>query len=516
MMQRAFYIAIVVALSAFLPGMRGGGNAGYLPFRVPAFGTTTMAECPDISAGGYATITLTASGGARPSNGEVSQCDGHSYGASDSYEPTLDLLIIDNVTRTKGIPVNGGHQDILIGGNIDPTSDSSNELVFITGASIGVYIEGIYATGADNPANGQDFIDYSGVLTKGKVTTTGNLTSGGAGPWYLTNLGTVTGLVDHSTCNPTLPAVGSPCMVVTGGSLLNNTEVVAVNPAGCTAPCVQIDRPPNNTTSGTTLNFSFYYLTNYILQNNKAVSLHGFFNGTHSDCGQNVGPVGTITVANLSCTTNYQGQFDPPKYQWTSLTFQNIGITWQAYYGALTTVTGAVACGNGDVCLQMASNANYKIDEVAQITGVVGTTEANGIFTLTPVSTNELDEQGNAFVNAYGSGGNISTPNDQSTIAVAVYMTAGDAEAPYAPIGNPVTFGNTFACWNRSPLYSTGSVQPLGSDAVAPSVAFDTNGATWNSPLNITGGVQSGCPADFTMNVTATTTSANYQTPGYQ
>lgn len=74
--------------------------------------------------------------------------------------------------------------------------------------------------------------------------------------------------------------------------------------------------------------------------------------------------------------------------------------------GALN-ITGAANNGSGLIRLQMASTATLATGQIKAISGVQGTTEANGNWVITVIDATHIDLQGSTFVNAYVSAGLI-------------------------------------------------------------------------------------------------------------
>jgi hypothetical protein len=72
-------------------------------------------------------------------------------------------------------------------------------------------------------------------------------------------------------------------------------------------------------------------------------------------------------------------------------------------------VTGAANNGSGLVRLSLASTAGLYVGNLMTVAGVVGTTEANGLWTLIAVGSGTVDISA-SFVHAYVSGGTTSTP----------------------------------------------------------------------------------------------------------
>ena len=69
------------------------------------------------------------------------------------------------------------------------------------------------------------------------------------------------------------------------------------------------------------------------------------------------------------------------------------------------TVLGAAAGSGGVVRLTVDQTSQAHTGDNVQVAGVLGTTEANGVFPMTVVDVNHIELQGTVFVNAYISGG---------------------------------------------------------------------------------------------------------------
>ena len=95
-----------------------------------------------------------------------------------------------------------------------------------------------------------------------------------------------------------------------------------------------------------------------------------------------------------------------------------------------TTVTGAVSGNGGVVRLSVISTAQMTTGDVGAVSGVLGTTEANGTWTLTVIDATDVELQGTVFANAYVSGGTITdltaAPNVQNpTVAISTSKDGG-------------------------------------------------------------------------------------------
>lgn len=81
------------------------------------------------------------------------------------------------------------------------------------------------------------------------------------------------------------------------------------------------------------------------------------------------------------------------------------------------TVTGAANNGVGLIRLTVASTATFATGQVKKVSGVTGTTEANGVWTITVVDSTHIDLQGSTFQNNYLSGGIIGSGFEEHTIS---------------------------------------------------------------------------------------------------
>lgn len=85
--------------------------------------------------------------------------------------------------------------------------------------------------------------------------------------------------------------------------------------------------------------------------------------------------------------------------------------------GALT-ITGAANNGAGLIRITVASTATLATGDHKTISGVVGTTEANGSWTITVINATTFDLQGSTFANAYVSGGIVGGSIDAMTTSL--------------------------------------------------------------------------------------------------
>jgi hypothetical protein len=98
----------------------------------------------------------------------------------------------------------------------------------------------------------------------------------------------------------------------------------------------------------------------------------------------------------------------------------------QAVGDVSTLVVGAAASPSGMVRLQVVSTARMNTNDVAKVVGVVGTTEANGNWSINVIDATHIDLQSTVFANAYTSGGtltDLTTTAGQQNPTVAISMS---------------------------------------------------------------------------------------------
>lgn len=81
------------------------------------------------------------------------------------------------------------------------------------------------------------------------------------------------------------------------------------------------------------------------------------------------------------------------------------GNTVDVQGGYSATITGCANNGSGLIRVTCSGGHDFITGVSVRITGVVGTTEANGRFVVTRISSTQFDLDGSAFVNPYTSGG---------------------------------------------------------------------------------------------------------------
>lgn len=91
------------------------------------------------------------------------------------------------------------------------------------------------------------------------------------------------------------------------------------------------------------------------------------------------------------------------------------------------TVTGAADNGSGKVRLTVGSTSGWTTGDYKTISGVVGTTEANGTFAITVVNSTHIDLLTVSFSNVYSSGGLVAGSLDALTFSLDSVSTAAVA-----------------------------------------------------------------------------------------
>lgn len=101
----------------------------------------------------------------------------------------------------------------------------------------------------------------------------------------------------------------------------------------------------------------------------------------------------------------------------------------QAARSLVMTVTGAAAGNGGDIRLAVNSTSLVSTNDTVIVTGITGTTEANGTWLCTVIDTQHIELQGSTFVNAYISGGtatDVTAPPTMQNPSVAISWSDDD------------------------------------------------------------------------------------------
>lgn len=101
-------------------------------------------------------------------------------------------------------------------------------------------------------------------------------------------------------------------------------------------------------------------------------------------------------------------------------------------------VTGAANNGSGLIRLTLVSSRGLMTGDTMVVTGVVGTTEANGTWVITVVDGTHVDLQDSTFTNAYVSGGTTTTSSGYMRIkSNGAYVVESDKTITGATNANP-------------------------------------------------------------------------------
>ena len=103
------------------------------------------------------------------------------------------------------------------------------------------------------------------------------------------------------------------------------------------------------------------------------------------------------------------------------------GITLEALDAiapGVLTVTGAASNGGTNLIRLAVTSATLTTGQIVAVSGVAGTTEANGNWTITVIDSGHIDLQGSTFTHAYSSGGIIGGSLDAMILSLDSYATA--------------------------------------------------------------------------------------------
>lgn len=115
------------------------------------------------------------------------------------------------------------------------------------------------------------------------------------------------------------------------------------------------------------------------------------------------------------------------------------------------TITGAANNGTGLIRLTVSgTTVGFTTGQKKAVYGVVGTTEANGVWTITVIDTTHIDLQGSAFAHTYISGGTIGAGYEEHTISDLLDFFGSVARGDIAVRGASV--------WNRLAIGTAGQV----------------------------------------------------------
>jgi hypothetical protein len=139
--------------------------------------------------------------------------------------------------------------------------------------------------------------------------------------------------------------------------------------------------------------------------------------------------VSTVGPASIA-TSNLQDEaVTYQKFQNPSTTSLLLGTPSVAQQTISTTANN----GSGLIRLTVASTTGYITGNKKTVTGVLGTIEANGTWTITVVDGTHIDLQSSTFTNAYSSGGQIGGFVEEITVGNGLTMNLNVLSAPAFP-----------------------------------------------------------------------------------
>lgn len=103
---------------------------------------------------------------------------------------------------------------------------------------------------------------------------------------------------------------------------------------------------------------------------------------------------------------------------------------------ASTAVTGTANNGSGLIRLTVASTTGLTTGQTKVVSGVTGTTEANGTWVLTVIDGTHVDLQGSTFANVWVSGGVVGGAVEEILLGQGLSVSGNTMVAAPAPAGN--------------------------------------------------------------------------------
>jgi len=113
----------------------------------------------------------------------------------------------------------------------------------------------------------------------------------------------------------------------------------------------------------------------------------------------------------------------------------------QAVGSVTTNVKGSVAGTGGVVRLTVATTANMSTNDEAIVSGVTGTTEANGTWPITVIDGTHIELQGSVYANAYVAAGvviDLTSPPNAQNPQVAISMSKDGGQNWGNPLIRPL------------------------------------------------------------------------------
>lgn len=103
-------------------------------------------------------------------------------------------------------------------------------------------------------------------------------------------------------------------------------------------------------------------------------------------------------------------------------------------------ITGAADNGSGEIRLTVGSTSGWTTGDYKTISGVTGTTEANGTWPITVVDATHIDLDGSTFTNAYVSGGLVGGNLDELEISLDAFSASALPQLAAATTSNELGF----------------------------------------------------------------------------
>lgn len=214
--------------------------------------------------------------------------------------------------------------------------------------------------------------------------------------------------------------------------------------------------------------------------------------GTLKLAGADAFPVPTAQIADKAVTFR--------KLQRPSTTSVLLGSN----SNAALTITGAANNGSGLIRLTVGSTSTFATSQKKTVLDVLGTTEANGTWTITVVDATHIDLQGSTFSNAYVSGGTIGGAFEEITIGAGLVLSGSTLTAPAVAQGYlfGLTLSNGTDATNDIDIAAGKCRDALDTQNIVLSAITKQLDSAWSAGTNA-GGRSSASLADGTWHVFA-------------
>ncbi|HEX6441311.1 MAG TPA: hypothetical protein VF007_03930 [Stellaceae bacterium] len=128
-----------------------------------------------------------------------------------------------------------------------------------------------------------------------------------------------------------------------------------------------------------------------------------------ASCDSHLGYSGSISASSITGNASLGPASSGRVYNLISWTPNGAGDPVCVYRNYQLAINGAANNGSGLIRLTVGATGGLYTGETLTVSGVVGTTEANGTWTVTVIDATHVDLQASSFVHNYTSGGTIST-----------------------------------------------------------------------------------------------------------